>query len=144
MGKGDKKSKRGKIIMGSSGVRRQKSKISFKPSKKAQPDKKETEEVVEKKAVKAVENEKPGIKEEKTVMKPAAKTTTAKTPKAKTTKTKAEIAPAEDTKLGKEAVVADIEAEAKPTEEEDKVKSTEKEAEAKPTEKEAKKKTADG
>ena len=37
MGKGDKKTKRGKITMGSYGVRRPKKKTVVKPTKKAKP-----------------------------------------------------------------------------------------------------------
>ncbi len=108
MGKGDKKSKRGKIIMGSSGVRRQKSKISFKPSKKAQPDKKETEEVVEKKAVKAVEKEKPVAKEKTEIAEnKAVKKPVAKKPAAKTTTSKDETITEEKPKTDEELEVKD-------------------------------------
>ncbi len=95
MGKGDKKSKRGKIIAGSYGVRRPSRKHkSVAPAKDiaAEKPKKAPKAVEEPVEVPVVAVEQPKAEEKKAVKKPAAKKTTdgdAEKPKAAKTKKKA-------------------------------------------------------
>jgi ribosomal small subunit protein bTHX len=89
MGKGDKKTKRGKIIMGSSGVRRKKKKMSRAPKPveaTSKPEKVKEMPVVETAAAKKAEPE--------TKKAPAAKVDKPKT--AKTTKAKKESKSSEE------------------------------------------------
>ena len=79
MGKGDKKTKRGKIIMGSSGViRKKKRKIFVAPTAK-----KKVKKAKEEAAVEEIEVKKPAAKKKATTAKA---TEDKKTTKAKTTK----------------------------------------------------------
>ncbi len=99
MGKGDKKSKRGKIIMGSTGVSRQKKKKTFIPVPKAV--KTVEEKPVPEAAVVEAAIEKPAKKKaaavEVTDEKPAKKKTTAKAKAApKKAEKPAEIKPDEE------------------------------------------------
>jgi 30S ribosomal protein S31 len=101
MGKGDKKSKRGKIIMGSFGVSRaRRKKTAVIPLVKKAPDKpkkapKAVEEPVE---VPVVAIEQPKVEEKKTVKKaPAKKVAEGEIEKPKVSKTKKKAAPEGDT-----------------------------------------------
>lgn len=104
MGKGDKKTKRGKIIMGSYGVKRHKKKnpayvapVEKKTKEKAKPVEKAEETTVKKTTAKKTTAKKTTAKKEET------KTTTAKkTTAKKTTAKKAEETKSDKTKESKE------------------------------------------
>jgi 30S ribosomal protein S31 len=112
MGKGDKKTKRGKIVIGSSGVRRARKKKNRKPVilQKAEPKPKETIEQVPAMIVPEVTPVAEQI-EEKAPKKPAVKKAAPKKqpektdegePKPKAPKTKKKVAkPADDQPAGK-------------------------------------------
>ena len=101
MGKGDKKSKRGKIIIGSSGVRRPaRKRKAFRPAvtiagEKARKAAKVAEEAVE---VPVASSEQPKAEEKKAVKKaPAKKAAEGEAEKPKAVKTKKKTAPEGET-----------------------------------------------